>query len=91
MLIRSRAESTTIKIGAQFVLLDRSQRPMIQGVGSVSDQSGSPPVVHLTELAMPPDTVEIIRVATRLKRPKTMWRTLRIVQWNAMVATAHLV
>lgn len=39
MLIRSRAESTTIKIGAQFVLLDRSQRPMIQGVGSASVSS----------------------------------------------------
>ena len=61
------------------------------GIGSVSDESGSPPAGHPTELAMPPDTVEITRVATRLKRPKTMWKAVRVVQWNAMVATGRLV
>ncbi len=96
MLIRPRAESTSIKSCAQFLLLGRSQRPNQHaaddaGIGSVSDESGSPPAGHPTELAMPPDTVEITRVATRLKRPKTMWKAVRIVQWNAMVATAHLV
>ncbi len=36
MLIRSRAESTTIKIRAQFFLLSRLQRSMIQGIESAS-------------------------------------------------------
>lgn len=39
MLIRLRAESTSSKSCAQFLLLGRSQRPMIQGVESVNVSS----------------------------------------------------